>query len=106
MSQAIILDTGVIGLVTNPKQSTQSECCATWLQHHLIAGTNVIVPEIADYELRSELLRANKEKGLERLNELIKYVEYLPICTLAMRQAAQLWAQARQQGQPTTKILM
>ena len=28
-------------------------------------------------------------------------IEYLPIKTVAMRQAAQLWAQARQQGQPT-----
>lgn len=101
MSQVIVLDAGVIGLVTNPKQSTESESCATWLQFHLIAGTTVIIPEIADYEVRRELLRANKEKGLKRLDELIKCVEYLPICTLAMRQAAQLWAQARQQGQPT-----
>ncbi|MDS3862292.1 hypothetical protein RIF25_15945 [Thermosynechococcaceae cyanobacterium BACA0444] len=74
MSQAIILDTGVIGLITNPKQSTQSESCATWLQYHLISGTTVIIPEIADYELRRELLRANKGEGLKRLDELIKLV--------------------------------
>ncbi len=65
MSQVIVLDTGVIGLVTNPKQSTQSERCAKWLQYHLISGTTVIIPEIADYELRRELLRANKDKGLQ-----------------------------------------
>jgi hypothetical protein len=28
-------------------------------------------------------------------------MEYLPITTAAMRQAALFWAQARQQGQPT-----
>jgi hypothetical protein len=28
-------------------------------------------------------------------------IEYLPITTAAMRQAAQLWSQARRQGQPT-----
>ena len=28
-------------------------------------------------------------------------IEYLPITTAAMRQAALFWAQARQQGQPT-----
>jgi predicted nucleic acid-binding protein len=28
-------------------------------------------------------------------------IEYLPITTTAMRQAAKLWAEARQQGQPT-----
>jgi predicted nucleic acid-binding protein len=47
------------------------------------------------------LLRANKTKGVARLNELIKFLEYLPISTKAMRQAAIFWAQARQQGQPT-----
>lgn len=38
-------------------------------------------------------------KGIARLGNLAKLIEYLP--TAAMRQAAQLWAQARQQGQPT-----
>ncbi|MCI0525805.1 MAG: nuclease, partial [Acidobacteria bacterium] len=32
---------------------------------------------------------------------LIAQIEYLPITTTAMRQAAQFWAQARKQGQPT-----
>jgi predicted nucleic acid-binding protein len=35
------------------------------------------------------------------LDELIDFVEYLPLTTPAMRQAAELWAQARQKGQPT-----
>ena len=33
--------------------------------------------------------------------ELTQLVEYLPITTTVMRQAAFFWAQARQQGQPT-----
>ena len=61
----------------------------------------MIIPEIADYEVRRELLRANKVKGVRRLDELTNILEYLPITTTAMRQAAILWAQARQQGQPT-----
>jgi hypothetical protein len=47
------------------------------------------------------LLQANKTKGIARLDDLAKFFEYLPIKTTAMRQAAQLWAQAHQQGQPT-----
>jgi hypothetical protein len=35
------------------------------------------------------------------LDDLAKFLEYLPITTIAMRQAAQFWAQARQQGQST-----
>ena len=61
----------------------------------------VMVPEIADYEVRRELLRAGKIRGIERLDELIAQVNYLPITTNAMRQAATYWANARQQGQPT-----
>ncbi|MBW4468515.1 MAG: nuclease [Pegethrix bostrychoides GSE-TBD4-15B] len=101
MSRTIILDTGPLGLVTNPRLSAESVASARWLQTHVTAGNRVIVPEIADYEVRRELLRANKTKGIDRLDELAKFLEYLPITTTAMRQAARLWAQARQQGQPT-----
>jgi len=61
----------------------------------------VLVPEIADYEVRRELLRANKVRGLTRLDALATLLEYLPLTTVAMRQAAVFWAQARQQGRPT-----
>ena len=46
-------------------------------------------------------MRANKIKGISRLDDLAKSIEYLPITTVAMQQAAKLWAEARQQGQPT-----
>lgn len=61
----------------------------------------VVLPEIADYEVRRELLRANKVKGVERLDALGRLLEYLPLTTASMRQAASFWARARQQGQPT-----
>lgn len=96
-----MLDAGPLGLITNPKLSTESEACAHWLQTHITSGGRIIIPEIADYEIRRELLRANKTKGITRLDELAKLIEYLPITTTAMRQAAKLWAEARQQGQPT-----
>lgn len=101
MSQVIVLDSGPIGLVTNPKLSTEGVACANWLQSMIGAGYRIIIPEIIDYEIRRELIRANKVNGLGRLEQLITLGEYLPITTAAMRQAALLWAQARQQGQPT-----
>jgi len=96
-----MLDSGTLGLITNPMLSTESEACAHWLQTHFTSGSRTIIPEIADYEVRRELLRANKTKGITRLDELGKLIEYFPITTAAMRQAAKLWAEARQQGQPT-----
>lgn len=101
MSRVIVLDTGPIGLITNPKLSAQSVACNRWLQAHLRAGSRILLPEIADYEVRRELLRANKLKGLNRLDNLASAIEYMPLTTIAMRKAARLWAQARQQGQPT-----
>ena len=97
----MLLDAGPLGLVTNPRRSLQSVACAQWLQALAARGGRVIVPEIADYEVRRELLRANKREGLARLDALVGLLEYLPLTTAAMRQAALFWAQARQQGQPT-----
>lgn len=101
MSQIVVLDTGPIGLITNPKLSAQGIACNQWLQSHITSGSRIIIPEIADYEVRRELLRANKIKGISRLDNLAKLTEYLPITTAVMRQAANLWAEARQQGRPT-----
>ncbi|HYX23140.1 MAG TPA: nuclease [Thermoanaerobaculia bacterium] len=101
MSRTIVLDAGPLGLVTNPKISPQSLACAQWLQALVASGARVILPELSDYEVRRELLRAQKLKGIERLDALMGLVEYLPLSTAAMRQAAVLWAKALQQGQPT-----
>ena len=64
-------------------------------------GVRMVIPEIADYEIRRELLRANKTAGLAQLDALARVIEYRPITTSAMRRAAEFWALARQQGQPT-----
>lgn len=97
----IVLDATPLGLVTNPRMSGEADECSRWLTAHLAHGARVIIPEIADYEIRRELLRAQKARGLARLDLIQTILEYVPITTVAMRQAAVFWAQARQQGQPT-----
>ncbi len=101
MNHVILLDTGPLGMVTNPNSTAKNLACTTWLLTQARAKKRIIIPEIADYELRRELLRADKIKGLERLEQLISSFEYLPIDTLAMRNAAANWAEARRLGQPT-----
>jgi predicted nucleic acid-binding protein len=100
----IILDTGPLGMITNPRASAQNEECAQWLAQMIVRGHAVAVPEIADYELRRELIRANKVEGLERLDALNDALIYLPVTTVIMRKAAQLWAEARNQGKPTAPM--
>ena len=101
MSHAVILDAGPLGLATNPKRSPLDNACNQWVQGLLRQGVRVIVPELADYEVRRELLRASKLAGLMRLEGFLTTIEYLPLTTPAMRQAARFWAEARQQGQQT-----
>ena len=100
-NRIIVLDTTPLGLLTHPGSSTTVLACQQWLAAQLAFGARVVVPEIADYELRRELLRADKLLGLARLEQLIQQTEYLPLTTQAMRQAAHIWAQARRQGKPT-----
>ncbi len=101
MSMVVLLDAGPLGLITNPRESRESYACNLWLDSLTSRGINVKIPEIADYEVRRELLRADKKKGIERLNELKNYLDYIPITTQTMLIAAQFWAQARKQGKPT-----
>jgi predicted nucleic acid-binding protein len=61
----------------------------------------IVIPEISDYEVRRELIRSGKVQGINRLDMLQLITGYAPITTEVMRKAAQLWAIARNQGQPT-----
>jgi predicted nucleic acid-binding protein len=61
----------------------------------------LVVPEIADYEVRRELLRLDLALSVRRLDVLVARARYQPLSTPIMRRAARLWAQIRQQGRPT-----
>jgi hypothetical protein len=47
------------------------------------------------------MLRAGLLKSVRRLDNLRQTLEYIPIQTSTMLLAATLWAEARQNGQPT-----
>jgi hypothetical protein len=57
MNQLILLDTGSLGMVTNPKANPDCQACKQWLSSIEPRGDRVILPEISDYELRRELIR-------------------------------------------------
>ena len=102
MNIVIFLDSGPLGLVTNPnKANTDAKACAEWLISCLNAGARVCVPEICDYEVRRELVRARKTNGLARLDQLKQKIEYVPLTTPMMLKAAEFWAAARNSHQPT-----
>lgn len=101
MTRIVLLDTGPLGLVTHPKATPETEKAARWLRGLLSDGVDVRIPELADYELRRELLRARKTRSVIVLDRYKATLGYVPITTDAMLLAAELWATVRQQGKTT-----
>ncbi len=95
------MDSGPLGMATNPKATPISLECRYWLESLKSKGYKAMVPEIADYEVRRELIRVRKLAGIRKLDALKTAIAYLPISTEMMLKAAELWARARQQGRPT-----
>ncbi len=60
MSMVILLDAGPLGLITNPRASQETRECNQWLESLALKEIEVKIPEIADFEVRRELLRADK----------------------------------------------
>ena len=101
MIRAVLLDAGPLGMVTHRGGVPEVDECKRWLLALAERGVRIGIPEIADYEVRRELLRAGKTRGIERLDALLETFEYLPLSTAVMRDAALLWADVRKRGQPT-----
>ena len=58
----VLLDTGILGLITHPRISAEADGCNQWIASLMAQGVEINVPEISDYELRRELLRLGKIK--------------------------------------------
>lgn len=101
---AVFLDTGPLGAMTQrPGRNATSDACQQWGQDISAQGVLIIVPEIADYEMRRELIRMGNIEALARLDALPQTLaRYEPINTLALREAARLWAVLRNANLPTS----
>jgi predicted nucleic acid-binding protein len=88
-------------MVSNPRGKPDALRCRQWARGLLAAGVRVFVPEIADYEVRRELLRVGATAGIRRLDQVKAGLDYAPITTDVMLKAAELWAAARRAGRPT-----
>lgn len=103
MAKVVVLDTSPLGLLTQSETAPSAVAINRWLSGLLASGVRVVVPEVADFELRRELLRLKRPASVTRLDIFNAAVpdRYVPITTEAMLLAAELWAQVRQQGLPT-----
>lgn len=101
MARIVVLDAGPLGLASKPRGKPDADRCRAWIRTLDAAGVRVVIPEIADYEVRRELLRSGATAGVARLDLLESALDYDPITTPAIRQAAGFWALIRQAGLPT-----
>ncbi|CAN5290849.1 hypothetical protein BH18ACT10_BH18ACT10_16240 [soil metagenome] len=101
MARVILLDSGPLGEITHP-ESEKRRSIREWIFGLLDADVYPRLPEIIDYEHRRALLRRDAVRQIERLNALKQVLGYEPITTEVMLTAAELWADARKRGLPTS----
>lgn len=97
----VVVDSGPLGLLSNPAASGTAQDVQQWARALLRRGHRIVVPEVSDYEVRRELVRAGRADGVRRLDELGAGLGYVPVTSAMWRRAAELWADARRRGRPT-----
>ncbi len=104
MARLILLDSGPLGLTVRAPNKPQVVRYNMWLNALLATGATIIIPEIARYEVRRELLRIRAVGNLRRLDYALdpsSGFRYLTLTTDAIIKAAECWAFVRQSGVPT-----
>ncbi len=101
MDRIVVLDSGPLGALCSTTASPLTRRTSAWAADLATSDARLVVVEIADYEVRRELLRARKTASVARLDDLGAVLGYLPLSTATVRLAAELWADARNRGVPT-----
>jgi predicted nucleic acid-binding protein len=101
LARFIVLDSGPLGLATAPPGVPEADRCRLWLLHLEFSAAEIVIPAIADYEVRREWLRVRATAKLRRLHALKARFDGLAISNAALEQAARFWAQLRRGGLPT-----
>jgi predicted nucleic acid-binding protein len=101
VARIVVLDSGPLGLAAMPRGKAPADACRAWLLTLEAAGADVVVPAVADYEVRRELIRLGAVAQLANLDRLRARFLYLPITAVAWDEAAGFWALLRKSGVPT-----
>jgi len=102
----VVLDTNVVGKLCHPTNPKNKAFVEAFLPIVESGNVEIYLPEIADYELRREMLRMLvKDKGwqvgLSRLDALKSTLSFLTIDSEVFLQAAKNWADAKSTGKKT-----
>jgi hypothetical protein len=105
MARLILLDSGPLGPIVRAPSKPHIVRCLAWLKTIQATGAVVIIPDIAHYEVRRELLRIRAVGSLRRLDYALdpgSGFEHLALTTDAIIKAAEFWAVLRRSGIPTS----
>lgn len=101
----VLIDSGVLGKLCNPNSSPEVEAARERLYTLLAKGVYIVSSQICDYEVRRSLilnsLRGFSSEGIDNLNKLSEFIDFLPVNNTVLLKASKLWAEARIQGIPT-----
>jgi predicted nucleic acid-binding protein len=101
----VFIDSGVLGILANPRKTGEVSDCEEWLYRLIARGIYVCSSELCDYEIRRSLILTYQKQpqltGIQNLDELREIITFLPITTELLKKASVLWATARSQGMPT-----
>lgn len=101
MKRVVALDSGPLGLACGNPGRPEVSRFLIWSSTLISPDTILVIPEIADYEVRRGLLKAGSRDGVKRLDKLRESLVFVAITREAMRRAADLWAHVRRLGLPT-----
>lgn len=99
----ILIDTGIVGLLTQPNSTNESTQILDWMYNSLAKSVRVLASDICDYEIRRGLIKARLDgrcsDGIEKLDQLREVIEFLPITNRALAHACVYWADAAKKSQ-------
>ena len=108
MTRIFVLDSDPANLICQREKHHEAGELRIWMFGQRANGAVIAIPEIVDYEVRRKLIHNRALDSLKRLDRLQEFdgekqplIRYLPITTVAMRKAAELWAEARWRGEST-----
>ncbi len=105
MPRTIVLDTFAVGSLGQDMNASISPTtlCRDWVRSCIAVGNRVLVPAVCYYETLREMERRNARSQIARLRQFCfsDPSRFLLLTTDDLELAAELWAQARNAGQPT-----
>ena len=101
MTKTVLLDSGPLGVIAHPNPKEAGRRCQEWAARVRQQGATLLVPDVADYEVRRSFLKTNAVRSLGRLDTLRLDFGSAPVTPDVWRKAAELWAVARLAGLPT-----